>query len=142
MTERHAEDQREQPGVADHGDDGLADPAGDGSAATSPESGNRPKDEAGHADTMKKDQYLPHHANAKEAPNGEGTVSPHSILGERDASGHRHRPEATLDHPIMDGSTEDYSPEGRELNPRFGKDDQGLIRHAETGETTPTPEGY
>lgn len=70
---------------------------------------------------------VPHHATDTEAPNGEGTAHPQST-GE------------TLNHPILDGATEDYSDGNEELNPRLGMEDPELIRHPETGEHTPTPE--
>lgn len=69
-----------------------------------------------------------HPATEHEASNGAGTVS--SPKGE------------TLDHPVLDGSTEDYGLEGVEKNPRYGQEDPELVRHPETGEKTPTPEGY
>lgn len=68
-----------------------------------------------------------HSANENQASNGEGTAG---SSGEGE----------TLDHPVLDGSTEDYGSEGHAKNPRYGMDDPGLIRHFETGEKTPTPE--
>lgn len=68
----------------------------------------------------------PHPSSDSEASNGEGTVE--SPEGE------------TLNHPILDGSTEDYGSEGREKNPRYGEEDPGLVRHPETGEKTPIPD--
>ncbi|PRI12423.1 hypothetical protein [Leucobacter massiliensis] len=67
------------------------------------------------------DAHEPHPASQTEASNGEGTVS-------TPAEGH------TLDHPVLDGSTEDYSGEGEEKNPRYGMEDPGLIRDTESGE--------
>lgn len=72
------------------------------------------------------DAHVPHGESAHEAANGEGTIS-HSRHGE------------TLDHPVLDGSTESYVAEAEEQNPRRGMEDPGLIRHPETGEKTPTP---
>lgn len=69
----------------------------------------------------------PHEATETEASNGAGTVSK--------------PPEGeTLDHPVLDGSTEDYGSEGERQNPRYGMEDPGLIRHPETGEKTPIPD--
>ncbi|WP_449283471.1 hypothetical protein [Leucobacter sp.] len=69
----------------------------------------------------------PHEATETEASNGEGTVSSPSE-GE------------TLDHPVLDGSTEDLGHDGKQQNPRYGMSDPGLIRHPETGEKTPIPD--
>ncbi|RGE22067.1 hypothetical protein D1J51_05530 [Leucobacter sp. wl10] len=70
---------------------------------------------------------MTHDASDTEASNGAGTVHspPHG---------------GTLDHPILDGSTEDYGAEGAEVNPRYGEEDPALVRHPETGEETPTPD--
>lgn len=78
----------------------------------------------GHTDS---DPNAVHEATETEASNGMGTVT-HSLRGE------------TLDHPILDGSTEYYGDEGGVQNPRFGEKNPGLIRHPETGEETPTPD--
>lgn len=69
-----------------------------------------------------------HADTGTEASNGEGTAE--------SAEGN------TQDRPILDGSTEDYAELGEEVNPRYGQEDPGLIRHPETGEKTPTPEGF
>lgn len=70
----------------------------------------------------------PHDSSEREASNGAGTVGTPSE-GE------------TLDHPVLDGSTERYDEEGQEKNPRYGEDDPALIRHPETNEeTAPTDE--
>ncbi|WP_053352743.1 hypothetical protein [Leucobacter musarum] len=69
----------------------------------------------------------PHPANEHEASNGGGTV-------------HDFGSGETLDHPVLDGSTEDYGSEGQEKNPRYGQENPELIRHPETGEETPTPD--
>jgi len=72
--------------------------------------------------------HHPHPANEHEASNGAGTV--HTPLTGK-----------TLDHPILDGSTEHPSvEESREKNARFGEEDPGLVRHPETGEKTPVPD--
>ena len=72
------------------------------------------------------DAHVPHGDSPSEAANGGGTA--HSAHGD------------TLDHPILDGSTENYADEAAEQNPRLGMEDPGLIRHPETGEKTPTPD--
>lgn len=74
-----------------------------------------------------REQHEPHDATETEASNGAGTVS-EPPEGER------------LDHPVLDGSTEDYGHEGAQQNPRYGMEDPGLIRHPETGEKTPVPD--
>lgn len=73
------------------------------------------------------DAHVPHGDSPLEAANGGGTVS-HPAHGE------------TLDHPILDGSTEQYLEDAEEQNPRLGMEDPALIRHPETGEKTPTPD--
>ena len=76
---------------------------------------------------MNESHNHPHPATDHEASNGAGTVG---SFGEGE----------TLDHPVLDGSTEDYGQEGREKNPRYGQENPELIRHPETGEETPTPD--
>jgi len=72
--------------------------------------------------------HTPHPSNEHEASNGAGTVH-------TPASGE------TLDHPVLDGSTEHYDEgEARDKNARFGEEDPGLVRHPETGEKTPVPD--
>lgn len=69
-----------------------------------------------------------HAANEHEASNGAGTVSA-PPRGE------------TLDHPVLDGSTEHFSvEEAIDKNARFADEDPGLVRHPETGEKTPVPD--
>jgi hypothetical protein len=75
------------------------------------------------------DSHQTHHATDTEASNGEGTVDT-PTEGE------------TLDHPVLDGSTEYYGNEEGESDPRSGMSDPALIRHPETGEKSPTPEDY
>lgn len=44
------------------------------------------------------------------------------------------------DRPVLDGSTMSDEAERSVDNPRRGMEDPGLVRHAETGEKTPTPD--
>ncbi len=78
---------------------------------------------------MSKPNPTPSHGSSdRQASNGAGTVRTPS-KGE------------TLNHPVLDGSTENYGEEGQEKNPRYGEDDPALIRHPETGEEeAPTDE--
>lgn len=68
-----------------------------------------------------------HEATETEAQNGHGTASA-PTGGE------------TQNRPILDGSTVDYGRAGSGVNPRYGEEDPGLVRHPETGEKTPTPD--
>lgn len=78
--------------------------------------------------TSEPNRHEPHAANEHEASNGAGTVNTPSKGG-------------TLDHPVLDGSTEHYTEdEAVEQNARHGEEDPGLVRHPETGEKTPVPD--
>lgn len=70
----------------------------------------------------------PRHADDNNASDGEGTVNT-PLDGE------------TLDHPVLDGSSEDYGQEGADQNPHHGMDDPALIRKPETGKKTQAPWG-
>lgn len=71
----------------------------------------------------------PHKATGRDAGTGQGTSS-----GPPDTE--------TQDRPVLDGSTESDAAERETVNPRRGMEDPGLVRNTDTGEKTPTPEGY
>lgn len=68
--------------------------------------------------------HTPHEATTTEAAIGFGTVH-HSPRG------------LTLQHPILDGSTEHYP--GEHLDPRFGMINPELVRHPRSGKVVRTP---
>ena len=74
-----------------------------------------------------RDAHVPHGESAHEAANGQGTIS-HSPHGD------------TLFFFNDTATTEIYTEDAEEQNPRLGMEDPALIRHPETGEKTPTPD--